>query len=157
MRDPFFAGTVILVLEHTEAGAIGFIVNRDLKTQINTVLNKMGIEKSAEPNRPALWGGPVGEGSCFILSSSLQQHAPASKEKELLETLLNDNTYFEMVIGYSGWGPEQLEEEIDTGSWFFTDMSTEEMLDIPLKDRYTKALDSLGVDHTQLWIPPIQT
>ena len=157
MKDPFFAGTVILILEHTEAGAIGFIVNRELETNINTILNKMDLKKGIEPNRPALWGGPVGEGSCFLLSSSIQQHAPTNKEKELLEALLEANTYFEMIIGYSGWGPEQLEGEIETGSWFFTDMSTEEMLDIPLKDRYTKALDSLGVAHTQLWIPPIQT
>ena len=157
MQDPFFAGTVVLVLEHTEAGALGFIVNRELKTTINAILMKMDIEKSLESDRPALWGGPVGEGSCFILSSAIQQTAPKRQETELLNALLNSNTYFEMIIGYSGWGPEQLEKEIETGSWFFTDMSTEEMLDIALKDRYTKALDSLGVDHSQLWIPPLQT
>ena len=117
----------------------------------------MGVEKAIGIDRPALWGGPVGEGSCFVLSSGIHQAAPRKQDAELLDTLIDDDTHFEMVIGYSGWGPEQLETEIETGSWFFTDMSTEEMLDIPLKDRYTKALDSLGVDHSQLWIPPLQT
>jgi putative AlgH/UPF0301 family transcriptional regulator len=104
-----------------------------------------------------LLGGPVGNGSCFIISGAIGNDAPNGNDHELIKRLMKNEQYFEIVIGYSGWGAEQLENEIETGSWFFTDVSTEEMLDIPIEDRYTKALESLEVDPAILWIPPSNT
>jgi len=104
-----------------------------------------------------LLGGPVGNGSCFIISGAIDNDAPNGNDHELIKQLIKNEQYFEIVIGYAGWGAEQLENEIETGSWFFTDVSTEEMLDIPIEDRYTKALESLEVDPTILWFPPSKT
>jgi putative transcriptional regulator len=157
MKDPLFKDTIILMIEHNLDGAIGLVLNRQINHKINTILTHMELDVKLSNDRPALYGGPVGNGSCFIISKSQYPNAPSESNITLITDLINNELYFELVIGYSGWGAEQLEKEIENGSWFFTDMSTEEMLEIPIEDRYNKALESLGVDPSLLWLPPFQS
>ena len=156
LKSPYFFQSVIFVVNHNEEGAIGFVINRLLPNTLNELFDQLGWELQAPTEQQLLWGGPVGEGSCFLLSPSSigLTNAEGNSNQETITALLDKKQRFDMVVGYAGWGPEQLEREIEEGTWLFTDISLKEMLDTPVKDRYTKALDSLDIDIEALWNSP---
>ena len=152
LKSPFFFQSVIFVLNHDEEGAFGFIINQELSNSLNELLEEIEWDIRVETEKKLLWGGPVGDGSCFLLSPN--SIGMQESNQEMLKTLIEKKQRFNMIVGYAGWGPGQLETEIEEGTWVFTDISLEEMLDTPVKDRYNKALESLDIDIDSLWNSP---
>ena len=152
LKSPFFFQSVIFVVNHNEDGAFGFVINRLLPNSVNELLEQIKWDVRLPTNQQLLWGGPVGDGSCFLLSPD--SIGINNSNQEMLEELINKQQRFDMIVGYAGWGPEQLEKEIEEGTWVFTDISLEEMLDTPVKDRYTRAIESLDIDISALWNSP---
>jgi len=156
LKSPYFFQSVVFVVNHNEDGAFGFVINRLLPNTLNELFTELQWDVRLPSEQQLLWGGPVGDGSCFLLSpDSIGMNNPeGSSNQETVEALLEKKQYFDMIVGYAGWGPEQLEKEIEMGTWLFTDISLKEMLDTPVKDRYTKALESLDIDIEALWNSP---
>lgn len=152
LKSPFFFQSVIFVLNHDEEGAFGFIINQELSNSLNELLEEIEWDIRVETEKKLLWGGPVGDGACFLLSPN--SIGMQESNQEMLKTLIEKKQRFNMIVGYAGWGPGQLETEIEEGTWVFTDISLEEMLDTPVKDRYNKALESLDIDIDSLWNSP---
>lgn len=152
LKSPFFFQSVIFVVNHNEEGAFGFVINRLLPNTLNELLEQINWDVRLPAEQQLLWGGPVGDGSCFLLSpDSIGMDASS---QEMLEQLIEKKQRFDMIVGYAGWGPEQLEREIEEGTWLFTDISLKEMLDTPVEDRYTRAIESLDIDIDALWNSP---
>ncbi|HEY6393542.1 MAG TPA: YqgE/AlgH family protein [Bryobacteraceae bacterium] len=127
LGDPNFAGTVVLLLKFDEdEGALGIIVNRRTDVPLSRVFESV---KSAKDRTDAVYiGGPVEPGSVIGLLKSSAKVEDASRilpgiylisgraplEKTAAEA---PPGAFHAYLGYAGWGPGQLENEIDLGGW----------------------------------------
>jgi putative transcriptional regulator len=114
MNDPTFRGTVVLLLAHDDAGAVGVILNRP---------GDVAVKDLAVQN-----GGPVGRGLLFALHSDQLRtdHARVvapgvalSNDPQLISRWLDGQRPEEhlLAIGYAGWAPGQLERELRMGAW----------------------------------------
>jgi putative AlgH/UPF0301 family transcriptional regulator len=128
LGDPNFSETVILLLRYDEEqGAMGLIVNRRTDLPLSRVFEDV---KSAKGRKDlAYMGGPVEPGDVLALLKSSAKLEDADRvfgnvylisDKDLLEKTLADKAepgVFHVFLGYAGWGPGQLEHEVDLGAW----------------------------------------
>lgn len=125
LKDPNFLRTVVLLTEHNEDGAVGFILNRPIQYTLNQILPEFPIFEC-----DVFLGGPVQQDSLHYVHR-IPEMADSSSEIvngmywggdfEYLKSLViagkvtPDQIRF--FVGYSGWGAEQLGGELDTESW----------------------------------------
>ena len=125
LTDPHFFKTVILVAEHTPEGAMGLVLNRRTPAAVADAAPHLiglgGIDASV------FVGGPVDRGSVFVLADFEEPEEAGSivlwdvgllaqeADPELLEAATRHARVF---AGYAGWGPGQLEGELDEDAWF---------------------------------------
>jgi putative transcriptional regulator len=138
LRDPNFFRTVVLLTEHNDEGAFGLVVNRLSSETLGTVLPDAGIEESTAFELPIYVGGPVQQEYLFLLHSGLPEHAKGEfashpAEGVVFEPVTESAVSFiahdlgsipsqerpdiRIYGGYSGWGPGQLETELEVGAW----------------------------------------
>jgi len=126
LRDPNFRETVVLLLGHGPDGAMGLVVNRSADARLADVLS--GVGDLATDRDVVFWGGPVSEGEVFVLlraaeppagSSRVFGDVHATRQIDVLRRLLSENgaTPYRVFVGYAGWGPGQLDAEIERGDW----------------------------------------
>jgi len=135
LLDPNFARSVVLVLAHSDQGAVGLVLNRPTMTQVSSPLPEW--EDLASAPAVVFVGGPVSEGSICLAQVKPQVSVPEAGYLPLQGTLgtvdLEADPAFvgpwieklRIFAGYGGWGPGQLESEIEEGAWFVL-ASTEE-------------------------------
>ena len=130
LHDPNFTRAVVLMVEHSDEGSFGLIVNHpsDLPA----------IEQCAPCHRP---GETLAVAPGIALSTSPDllrdiAEAPPSRVRFLL--------------GYSGWGPGQLASEMVRGSWLHVEASPELVFDTPADEMWEAALRTLGIDPESL-------
>lgn len=164
MKDRWFEGTVVLLCQHDDDGALGLVINRDGPVTIGEVLERMDLEGDPTADRTTWWGGPVGSGAGFVLwrgqaleheGWTLGGEIAVSPSVERLDDLVRTRTRFHLALGYAGWGPGQLEDEIEHGSWLVADALPDLVFDTPLEDRYQVALALLGLTPHTVWMDPI--
>ena len=127
LRDSGFAKTVILLIAYDEQGAQGLVINRPSPIQVSRALPN--LPESLSPSPYIYLGGPVAQTQMRIL---VQTDAPSgemqrvvhnvymSGSPDVLKRLMNPNEPpmpFRAFAGYAGWGPGQLESEIERGGW----------------------------------------
>ena len=127
MRDPNFWRAVVLLCEHGPDGSFGLILNRPLTLELSEVMNDLEGE-----NMVSL-GGPVQQNTLHFL----HRHGDIVTEaiplldgvlwggdfdaiKTLIQTEVASPQDLRFFLGYAGWSPGQLEEEIAGGGWFLT-------------------------------------
>ncbi len=127
LRDPNFQQTVILLCEHGPEGALGVVVNRPTQITITEVLPHVPVLEGQ--HHKVFAGGPVQQQHLLILYRTPQNRADSHHvfdsvylggNAKALENLLRDPSSLDNLrafIGYSGWAPGQLENEMQTGSW----------------------------------------
>lgn len=136
MMDPNFKRSVVLLTEYEEAGAIGFILNQRSDLLLNELISDLG-----ETDFPVFIGGPVANDtlhfvhSCYDKINSgieIREGVYWGGNFETLRILLNTNQLnhdeIKFFIGYSGWSPGQLADEISHNSWLVTDKFNPEVL-----------------------------
>jgi putative transcriptional regulator len=130
MEDPRFRKTVIVVVRHDRDGAFGLVVNRPIGERALADLLGGPGEKGAAPTRPVriFSGGPVQPEIGFVLHSSdyrrpetvdINGRVAMTASREILHDIVNSTGPRQSLIafGYAGWGPGQLEGELQRGSW----------------------------------------
>ena len=133
MNNNRFAQTVIMMLESDRNGAWGLVINKPLGTMPIALLVDQSLNASKEGegllgiNIPIYWGGPVDAQKIFILHSNEYQSKTTQKFGDisisqdydiLFDIARNDGPKKSFVIlGYSGWGSEQLEGEMEKDKW----------------------------------------
>ena len=123
LADPNFARTVVLITEHNDEGAMGIVLNRPAETTVAEVLPEL-TEIAADET--LFVGGPVQPDAIVLLAEFSDPDAAAwivvadvglaaadRELSELAEVVRRGRLY----AGYSGWGPSQLEAEIELDSW----------------------------------------
>ena len=130
--DPHFAESVILLARYNESGAVGLMVNRRTEVPLSRVLKE--IPGAAKHTEPVYVGGPVEldtvlalvraskppDGAGLVSGSLYLLMARQVLEKALRE---RDATNLHIYLGYCGWGPHQLENEVAAGGWYIFNRS----------------------------------
>lgn len=115
----FFRRAVVLVIEHSEEGTMGVILNRPSETTIGEAAPPLtGI---ADPDQPVHVGGPVGTGSLVVLGE-LSDPSAASKQVLGPVGVVDPEGDAEVLrvrvfAGHAGWAPGQLEAELEAEAW----------------------------------------
>jgi putative transcriptional regulator len=137
LHDVNFFRTVVILFQHSEEGASGVILNRPSGVSIAKVWDEVAKEPSDCQDLVNI-GGPV-EGPLIALHASLVlAEAPVvpgvflSMERDHLNELVNQSDQpFKIFSGYSGWGPGQLESEIEQGGWLTFAANSDHVFDSP--------------------------
>jgi len=138
LGDPNFDRTIIYLLEHSEDGALGVVLNRPLSVGVGDVLP--GWEPYVTEPAGLFQGGPVGlDGALGV--ATLRPDVGASPGVDPLtgpfglvdldgepEAVTSAITGLRVFAGHSGWGGGQLEEEIAAGGWYVLASATEDVL-----------------------------
>ena len=125
LLDPNFARTVVLIAEHTEEGAMGLVLNRPATTTVSEAVPELAWLTGDED--PVYVGGPVAETAVIVLAEfERPEVAGALVEGDLgfIGTDADDRDTLEGAVrrarvfaGHAGWGPGQLEGELEEESW----------------------------------------
>jgi len=163
LNDSYFNKTVTYICEHNDDGAMGLIINLPVNLTLNELLaqldqNKDDIDELAQQ---VLTGGPVSTDRGFVLHSpqpgwssslSLSEDFMITTSKDILMSLGSDKApkNYMVTLGYAGWGPGQLEEEIKANSWLTTPADSEIIFKTPIEQRWQKATEKLGINLAHL-------
>lgn len=137
LQDVNFFRTVVFMFQHSEEGASGLILNRPSDVTIAKVWDEVAKEPTQCQDYVSV-GGPV-ESPLLALHSSLTlAEVPVisgvflSLGRENLNQLVNQELQkFRIFSGYSGWGPGQLESEIEQGGWLIHPATDRQVFDTP--------------------------
>jgi putative transcriptional regulator len=127
LLDPNFIHSIVLLVEHDEQGALGIILNRPLPVTLTHICEESGLTFGGEDDSTAWRGGPVDpQRGILLVKGGLPEDEDTvldfthfvSHRKDLLEELLQDPTaHYRLFLGYAGWGPEQLDGELEQLAW----------------------------------------
>ena len=158
MVDSNFIGSVTLLCQHNEAGAIGITINRLSGFTLGEIFSQLHIDCSNDSIRKlqVLEGGPVAPDRGFVLHSPLEGYESSMEVgQEIMVTTSRDvladiaagsgpDKYI-VALGYSGWGGGQLEDEMLANAWLSVSAATDIVFDMPLPSRFDEALGRLGI------------
>ena len=130
LKDPSFAGAVVLLLDHDEDGSLGVIVNRPTAVVVSSVLPAW--TPSISPPEVLFEGGPVSRDSALAVARVLGDDDPVGFRRIVDDLGIIDlDTPVDVMVqaigdlrifaGYAGWGAGQLAGELDEGSWYVVD------------------------------------
>lgn len=126
MDDPQFEHAVVLMIEHSDDGAMGLVINKPMQTKVVEVWDQLSV-LPCPVDQSLMCGGPC-SGPLMLLHD---QQAKAevevcngvcfSTDEPTVRELLNeDPESMRYFIGYAGWGPGQIESELSHGGWLVT-------------------------------------
>ncbi len=169
MEDPRFARTVILMVTHSNNGAMGFVLNHPVSgPTFREVLEEIGLndevallERSDDPSPQVFRGGPVEQGRGFVIhsldyglatSTRIGDLGAITATQEILRAMATGHGPESaiMLLGYSGWGEGQLESEILGNGWLTMPATSSLLFETPHDELYSAALQSIGVSEELL-------
>lgn len=169
--DPRFERSVIFLCAHSADGAMGIVINKvaqnitfpDLLSRLDLLPteNRINLDQRLS-QMPVQFGGPVETGRGFVLHTtdyySADTTLPISERVGLTATLdvLRAIAKGEgprrslLALGYSGWGPGQLENEIQKNGWLHCEADEELIFNVANEEKYQAALQKIGIDPRML-------
>lgn len=158
LGDPRFAHTVIYMVDHDAKGAMGLIVNRAYGVgPLDKLLKGFGIEDEDVAGTIRLhYGGPVDTGHGFILHSAdyegpgtrvVNEEMALTTKLEVLKAIAKGEGPKRSLfaLGYAGWGPGQLEGEIDRDDWVTAPADQDLIFSDDLESTWDRAIKLAGV------------
>lgn len=163
MRDPRFEKTVIYMCVHNAEGAVGLVLNRQIESiTFPDLLRQLNIEGGDDaPELPIHFGGPVETGRGFVLHSSDYGQSGTIMVGDLIGLTATVDILKDMAahrgprssmlaLGYAGWGPGQLDNEIQQNAWLNVPSDTALVFDVDIDSKWTRAIAKLGIDPSLL-------
>ncbi|MEM9920476.1 MAG: YqgE/AlgH family protein [Bacteroidota bacterium] len=150
--DPNFRRSVVLLCDHESDGSVGFILNKKLEVEVNELIGDF-----PSINAKVFFGGPVQtdtihyihnvgdmlEGSVKVVPG-VYWGGNFDKLKFLISTHMIKPENIRFFIGYSGWSPGQLAEEMMYGSWVLANMHTNYVFKSKPKELWSKIMNHKG-------------
>jgi putative transcriptional regulator len=168
LEDETFARSVIYMCEHSERGAMGLIINKPADISMRLLFDKVELPLRREDlmNIAVSNGGPLQTERGFVLHDPIQLDKPLEEGGSIYASTLTVPGGLEMTtsrdvlealssgagprrvlitLGYASWGEGQLESELGENTWLTVPASADVIFDVPMAERYDRALDLLGL------------
>jgi putative transcriptional regulator len=160
MRDPRFNRAVIYMCAHSDEGALGLVINQ-LVDHIDfpNLLEQLDIEtETAERQIRVHFGGPVETGRGFVLHSAdytqestlrVNDQVGLTASVGILEAIAQGSPtprHSLLALGYAGWGPGQLDDEVQANAWLQVPPDDAIIFDDELHTKWGRAVEALGID-----------
>jgi putative transcriptional regulator len=165
MVDPYFSKSLTFICEHNEQGAVGVVVNRPTEMTLGILFEQVEIplNKSALAGLPVYFGGPVQVDRGFVLhrpiggwqsTLSVNGEVGLTTSKDILQAMSQGEgpapSDVLVSLGYAGWAPGQLEQELKQNAWLTVQAKSSVIFDLSAGERLGAAMDLLGVDPASL-------
>lgn len=163
MQDPRFARTVVYMCAHTSNGAMGLVLNRlvdnvtfpDLLEQLNITGGQVEQEIHVH------FGGPVETGRGFVLHSAdyvqdatlvIDENVGLTATVDILKAIAQGDGPKSslLALGYAGWGPGQLDSEIQANGWLSVGADDRLLFDTEIANKWERAMAKIGIDFNKL-------
>ena len=160
-----FDKSIILICKHDADGTMGFIVNKPVKdVTLGTIWATLGYDEKNlhSPNEDVLIGGPLASNAMFVIHSpeyfidkktiKVGEEISVTGTKEITDHIQKGQGPKKalFLMGYSGWMPGQLEDEIMRDSWFISEKLENLIFSVDYKSKWTDALFLIGIDPSKL-------
>jgi putative transcriptional regulator len=158
LQDNYFKRSIVLITEHNDQGTIGFVLNKPVDVNINEV-----IDNFPKIDIDVLLGGPVSTNTLHyihILGDIIPNSIPVlgniswGGDFEVVERLIASGNLskgqIRFFLGYSGWSPNQLEDELAENAWVVGEMNADEIMMPMSKHFWKKTLKKMGTKY-EMW------
>jgi putative transcriptional regulator len=174
LEDETFARSVIYMCEHSARGAMGLIINKPSDISMRLLFDKVELPLRREDlmQNPVGHGGPVQtergfvlhdplrgplqdpltdkpeqEGSAYASTLTVPGGLEMTTSRDVLEALSSGAGPRRVLVtlGYASWGEGQLESELGENTWLTVPASADVIFEVPMAERYDRALDLLGL------------
>ena len=164
LRDPNFSRTVVLLCEHSSAGAMGFVENRPTETRAAEAV-AMDPPLAGDSGMHLWTGGPVERHRGFLLlgddpgqgeSEQITEGFHLTASLSVLRNLLESSperlgcTRARLLLGYAGWGPGQLDNELADSAWLTAPADPALVFETPAEVMWETVIRSLGIEPMSL-------
>jgi putative transcriptional regulator len=159
--DPNFRRTVVLVGEHGEEGAMGLVLNRPSEVTVGEAVPPLAA--LAGPEARVHVGGPVQPEAVLVLAEFVDPSAAATivvgdvgfaSSEDDLEDMAHAVRRARVFAGYSGWGPGQLESELEEESWLVEPAEGVDLFPEPGDDLFGSVLRRKGGTYRVIALMP---
>jgi len=151
LLDPNFARAVVLVAEHGEEGAMGLVLNRPAEATVAEAAPE--LEQLVDPREPLYVGGPVQPNAVIVLAAFADPSAAGllisddvgflSAQSELPDSVAATERR-RVFAGHAGWGPGQLEEELEREDWIVEDAERDDLFAEDAEELWSGVLTRKG-------------
>lgn len=159
MADSYFAKTLTYICEHNEEGALGVVVNQPIDMTLQSLFEQIEIALQPEELKELKvnYGGPVQMDRGFVLHQpvgewqstlAMNNNLGLTTSKDILHAVGRGEGPKKILVtlGYAGWGPGQLEQELAQNAWLTVKASPDVIFDLPHEARLQAAMDILGIN-----------
>lgn len=158
LKDSIFSDSITYICDHSEQGAMGIILNHPLDIKLDEVFDQLSLKYDPSTGDiPVLSGGPVNAQQGFVLhknegkwDSTLQicDGVCLTASRDIVSAIAENKgpAGAQFALGYAGWSPGQLEEEIAGNSWLSVPAENRIIFDVPIHKRREAVAEKLGID-----------
>jgi putative transcriptional regulator len=162
LLDPNFRRTVVLLIHHDGEGTFGVVLNRPTELTASDLCTTLEIDWCGEPGKEIGWGGPVQPQTGWMLFGDEASFGSADVKQvgdgigfagsiDVLRSLAADPPgELQLLLGYAGWGPGQLENELAEGAWLLAPVSRAVVFDVGPAQMWEHVVRSLGIEPSTL-------
>jgi len=152
LQGPYFGRSIVFLTEHGKDGAVGFVLNKPSELYIDEIIDDLYSFKGE-----LFIGGPVQSDTLHFIHT-LGEKIPGSVKVtdsvywggdfDVVKKLINENKItnksIKFFVGYSGWSPGQLENEIAEKSWIISTIPDETLMSYQIDNIWKETMESLG-------------
>ena len=165
LADPNFARAVVLMIEHSEQGSFGLVINHPSPIKASELLDSLEMSWRGEDTAVVWAGGPVSPSTGWVLHEPIGVAQPGQGTIAITSSILLSTSpdrlrmianapprNIRLLLGYSGWGPGQLAQEMARGAWLHTSAEPNLVFETPPDQMWETALRTLGIDPRDLFV-----
>ena len=165
LQDPNFSRAVVLMIEHSSQGSFGLVINHPSPIKASELLDSLEMSWRGEDSAVVWAGGPVSPSTGWVLHEPIGVAPPGqgtiaitssislSTSPDRLRAIANQPPRnIRLLLGYSGWGAGQLEQEMARGAWLHASADPRLVFETRPDDIWEIALQTLGINPASLFV-----
>lgn len=165
LADPNFSRAVVLMIEHSDHGSFGLVINHPSPIKATELLESLEMSWCGEDSAVVWAGGPVSPSTGWVLHEpvgvasaggagtiEITSTISLSTSPDRLRAIANQPPRnIRLLLGYSGWGPGQLAQEMSRGAWLHTNADPKLVFETPPDEIWESAMQTLGINPRDLF------
>ncbi len=157
----------MMIVQHEPGGTFGLVLNRPVEMSASALCHVLDMRWGGDSETPLHWGGPVDSHSGFMLFAhddvvtapddalTLVDGVCFASSLDVLRVIVEaPSGDVRLFLGYAGWGPGQLEQEMAQGVWLTAPASREAIFEVAPDSMWDYVVRSLGIDPATLILTP---